>query len=59
MSGRSSENQLGFDGHVHAFLLTPEDTDGNGAPDRWFRDGNSDRKNDLMLDLGPDALPTT
>ena len=37
----------------HAFLLTPEDTDGNGTPDRWFRDSNSDGKNDLMLDLGP------
>jgi probable HAF family extracellular repeat protein len=37
----------------HGFLLTPEDTDGNGAPDRWFRDSNSDGKNDLMLDLGP------
>jgi probable HAF family extracellular repeat protein len=39
-----------------AFLLTPEDTDGNGAPDRWFRDSNSDGKNDLMLDLGPGTI---
>jgi probable HAF family extracellular repeat protein len=35
-----------------AFLVTPEDTDGNGAPDRWFRDSNADGKNDLMRDLG-------
>ena len=44
------------DGTNHGFLLTPEDTDGNGAPDRWFRDSNSDGKNDLMLDLGPDTV---
>lgn len=37
---------------VRAFLVTPEDTDGNGVPDRWFRDNNSDGKNDLMRDLG-------
>jgi probable HAF family extracellular repeat protein len=41
------------DGTNHGYLLTPEDTDGNGAPDRWFRDGDSDGTNDLMLDLGP------
>jgi probable HAF family extracellular repeat protein len=41
------------DGTSHGFLLTPEDTDGNGVPDCWFRDSNSDGKNDLMLDLGP------
>jgi probable HAF family extracellular repeat protein len=35
-----------------AFLVTPEDTDGNGAPDRWFRDSNADGKNDLMRNLG-------
>jgi len=40
----------------HGFLLTPEDTDGNGASDRWFRDSNSDGKNDLMLDLGPNTV---
>ena len=37
-------------------MLTPEDTDGNGVPDRWFRDSNRDGKNDLMLDLGPDSV---
>jgi probable HAF family extracellular repeat protein len=40
---------------THAFLLTPEDTDGNGAPDRWFRDLNADGANDLMTDLGVPA----
>jgi len=36
----------------HAFLITPEDTDANGTPDRWFRDTNGDGANDLMFDLG-------
>lgn len=44
------------DGINHGFLLTPEDGDGNGAPDRWFRDSNHDGKNDLMFDLGPDTI---
>ena len=42
---------VGYDGS-YAFLLTPEDTDGNGGPDRWFRDTNHDGKNDLMRSLG-------
>src|SRR5262249_55276876 len=37
---------------AHAFLITPEDTDGNGIPDRWDRDTNGDGRNDLMRDLG-------
>lgn len=37
---------------VRAFLVTPEDTDGNGTADRWYRDTNADGKNDLMRDLG-------
>jgi probable HAF family extracellular repeat protein len=37
---------------TRAFLLTPEDTDGNGTPDRWFRDSNGDGANDLMRNLG-------
>ncbi len=37
---------------THAFLLTPEDTNGDGTPDRWFRDFNADGANDLMTDLG-------
>jgi probable HAF family extracellular repeat protein len=36
----------------HAFLVTPEDTDQDGHPDRWFRDSNRDGLNDLMIDLG-------
>jgi probable HAF family extracellular repeat protein len=42
----------GFTSPRHAFLITPEDSDGNGTPDRWFRDTNADGKNDLMQDLG-------
>jgi probable HAF family extracellular repeat protein len=42
----------GFTNPRHAFLVTPEDSDGNGTPDRWFRDTNADGKNDLMQDLG-------
>jgi len=40
---------------LHAFLLTPEDTDGDGRPDRWFRDIDRDGANDLMtaLELPP------
>jgi len=34
-----------------AFLITPEDTDGDGAPDRWYRDDNQDQVNDLMTVL--------
>ena len=34
-----------------AFLITPEDTDGDGAPDRWYRDDNQDGVNDLMTSL--------
>src|SRR5262245_23469171 len=37
---------------LHAFLVTPEDTDQDGVPDRWFRDSNSDGRNDLMINLG-------
>jgi probable HAF family extracellular repeat protein len=39
-------------GALRAFLLTPEDTNNDGTPDRWFRDTNADGKNDLMRDLG-------
>jgi probable HAF family extracellular repeat protein len=35
-----------------AFLINPEDTDGDGAPDRWFRDADNDGDNDLMVGLG-------
>jgi probable HAF family extracellular repeat protein len=39
-------------GYRRAFLVTPEDSDGDGMPDRWYRDSDSDGINDLMLDLG-------
>jgi probable HAF family extracellular repeat protein len=35
-----------------AFLLNPEDSDGDGVPDRWYRDSNNDGGNDLMVRLG-------
>src|SRR5262245_35674350 len=34
------------------FLVTPEDTDADGAPDRWYRDNDGNGINDLMRDLG-------
>jgi probable HAF family extracellular repeat protein len=45
------------DGIGHAFVLNPEDTNGDGSPDRWFRDSNGDGANDLMtaLQLPPGA----
>lgn len=42
---------------TYAFLVTPEDTDGDGAPDRWSRDLDGDRRNDLMADLNAMILP--
>lgn len=48
--GRS--NLKGQNDAYRAFLLTPEDTNGDGSPDRWFRDSNADGANDLMRDLG-------
>jgi len=42
----------GPDNHRHAFLLTPEDLDGDTVPDLWFKDVDADGKNDLMEDLG-------
>lgn len=35
-----------------AFIVVPEDTDGDGVPDTWFRDTDGDGYNDLMIDLG-------
>ncbi|MEW6743107.1 MAG: hypothetical protein AB1486_10140 [Planctomycetota bacterium] len=36
----------------HAFLIRPLDTNGDGIPDTWSRDDNSDGRNDLLLDIG-------
>lgn len=33
-------------------LIQGLDTDGDNAPDLWFRDANNDGKNDLMVKLG-------
>jgi probable HAF family extracellular repeat protein len=41
------------DGIRHAFLLSPEDTNGDGTPDRWFRDSDGNGANDLMTALEP------
>jgi probable HAF family extracellular repeat protein len=38
-------------GGSHAFLVVPEDTDGDGLPDTWYRDTNGDGFNDLMIAL--------
>jgi uncharacterized membrane protein len=35
-----------------AFLVTPEDTNLDGVPDRWYRDTNQDGVNDLMVNVG-------
>jgi probable HAF family extracellular repeat protein len=35
-----------------AYIIIPEDTDGDGQPDRWFKDEDSDGINDLMTRLG-------
>jgi len=37
----------------HPFIVVPEDTNGNGLPDQWFRDNDGDGLNDLLLELGP------
>jgi probable HAF family extracellular repeat protein len=46
--GRTSWFQLD-----HAALITPEDTNGDATPDRWFRDTDADGVNDLMTVLDP------
>jgi probable HAF family extracellular repeat protein len=35
------------------FLITPDDTDGDGLPDVWVRDEDGDGINDLAVELGP------
>jgi probable HAF family extracellular repeat protein len=40
-----------------AFLLNPEDTNGDGAPDRWYRDADSNGANDLMVAVGQYGFP--
>ncbi len=50
--GQVVGSAVGLDGNSHAFLVTPEDTDADGNPDRWFRDDDLNGVNDLMIDLG-------
>jgi probable HAF family extracellular repeat protein len=40
------------DGENTAFLVTPEDSNGDGSPDLWYRDSNGDGLNDLGQDIG-------
>lgn len=35
----------------YGFFLRPEDADGDGTPDRWFRDSDGDGTNDLMTPI--------
>ncbi len=51
-SGINASGQVVGSAGSRAFLINPEDTDGDGAPDTWFRDDNTDGINDLMIDLG-------
>jgi len=37
---------------MHAYRITPEDTDGDGVPDLWNREHRRDGTNELMEDLG-------
>lgn len=40
------------DSYGRLYVVAPEDTNGNGRPDRWFRDTNGDGWNDLAIPLG-------
>ncbi|MGD8452068.1 MAG: DUF3466 family protein [Phycisphaerae bacterium] len=42
---------MNADDDKRAFIVNPQDTDGNGLPDRWFVDEDNDGVNDLMTDL--------
>lgn len=39
------------DGSRRAFLINPEDSNGDNVPDRWFRDLDANGANDLMVEL--------
>jgi probable HAF family extracellular repeat protein len=50
--GWAETNQPSGSNYVrHTFVLTPEDTNGDGTPDLWFRDNDHNGINDLMIDL--------
>ena len=38
-------------GEWRAFLLTPKDSNGDGAPETWFRDADEDGANDLTIGM--------
>ena len=37
---------------IHAFFVSPLDTNADGVPDTWFQDLDGNGANDLMVDLG-------
>jgi trimeric autotransporter adhesin len=41
-----------FTGNEYAFILVPRDANGDGRPDTWFADANSDGHNDLIIAIG-------
>jgi probable HAF family extracellular repeat protein len=45
--GSAMHNSYGW---YRTFVITPEDTDGDGQPDLWFRDSDGDGLNDLARD---------
>jgi hypothetical protein len=42
---------VGESNFLDGFVLLPEDTDGDGEPDLWFRDDDGDGVNDLQIGL--------
>jgi uncharacterized membrane protein len=44
-------SNFGADG----FVIIPEDTDGDGLPDTWFKDDDDDGSNDLQIYLGSNS----
>jgi hypothetical protein len=44
-------SNFGADG----FVILPEDTDGDGVPDTWFKDDDDDGSNDLQIYLGSNS----
>ncbi len=57
--GQVAGTSVNAAGEGRGFLITPIDGDGDGRPDTWFQDADSDGANDLMEDLGlgPSDIP--
>jgi probable HAF family extracellular repeat protein len=51
-SGQVAGSTSVADGTSFPYVITPEDSDGDGKPDRWYRDDDGDGLNDLMITLG-------